>query len=74
MPRQPRVTGKQLLAALRRRGFLVVRITGSHHVVRDGAGRTTVIPIHAGETIGPGLLRKILEDAELTVEELRKLL
>jgi len=27
-------------------------------------GRTTVVPIHAGETIGLGLLSKILRDVE----------
>jgi predicted RNA binding protein YcfA (HicA-like mRNA interferase family) len=29
-------------------------------------GRTTVVPVHAGETIGPGLMSKILRDCELT--------
>jgi hypothetical protein len=33
-------------------------------------GRVTV-PLHAGETIGPGLLRSILAQAGITVEELR---
>jgi predicted RNA binding protein YcfA (HicA-like mRNA interferase family) len=30
--------------------------------------------VHSGETIGPGLMRAILRDAELTVEELEGLL
>ena len=33
-------------------------------------GRVAVVPVHAGETIGPGLLGKILKDVEMTVEEL----
>jgi len=37
-------------------------------------GRATVVPIHSGETIGPGLLRAILRDVELSVAELSKLL
>jgi predicted RNA binding protein YcfA (HicA-like mRNA interferase family) len=37
------------------------------------AGRVTV-PLHAGETIGPGLLRSILSQAGITVEELRAVL
>ena len=32
-------------------------------------GRRTVIPIHSGETIGPGLLNKILKDAEVELWE-----
>jgi predicted RNA binding protein YcfA (HicA-like mRNA interferase family) len=34
----------------------------------------TVLPVHAGEVIGPGLLLKILADCELTRDEFRKLL
>jgi predicted RNA binding protein YcfA (HicA-like mRNA interferase family) len=37
-------------------------------------GRTAVVPIHSGETIGPGLLAKILRDADLTRDELVKLI
>jgi predicted RNA binding protein YcfA (HicA-like mRNA interferase family) len=74
MSRLPRLRGKQLLAALRQAGFEVVRVRGSHHFLRHGDGRTTVLAIHAGETIGPGLLGKILADCEITQEELEKLL
>lgn len=35
-------------------------------------GRETVVPVHAGETIGPGLLLKILRDAEMTKEDILK--
>jgi predicted RNA binding protein YcfA (HicA-like mRNA interferase family) len=74
MPRLPRVTGKDLLAALERSGFRVVRVKGSHHLMRHADGRTTVVPVHAGETIGPGLLNRILADCELSREELVRLL
>jgi predicted RNA binding protein YcfA (HicA-like mRNA interferase family) len=70
----PSVRGKDLIAALRKAGFEVVRVKGSHHFIRHPHGRTTVVPVHAGETIGPGLLSKILRDCELTREELQKLL
>jgi predicted RNA binding protein YcfA (HicA-like mRNA interferase family) len=33
-----------------------------------------VVPIHAGETIGPGLLHKILKDVEIEIEQLEELL
>ena len=65
----PSVTGKELVAALKKAGFEVVRIKGSHHFLRHTDGRTTVVPVHAGETIGPGLLSKILRDCELTRDE-----
>ena len=73
MSRAPRLTGKQLIAALGRAGFQVTRIRGSHHFVRHQDGRGTVVPVHAGETIGPGLLSKILRDCDLTIEQLQNL-
>jgi predicted RNA binding protein YcfA (HicA-like mRNA interferase family) len=30
------------------------------------------VPVHSGETIGPGLLRAILRDVEMSVDELLK--
>ena len=63
--RAPRLGGRELVAALERHGFRVVRIRGSHHLLRHADGRTTVVPVHGSETIGPGLLGKILRDARL---------
>lgn len=68
------VTGKDLLAALKKAGFSLVRVNGSHHFVQHADGRATVVPVHAGETIGPGLISKILRDCELSREQLQKLL
>jgi predicted RNA binding protein YcfA (HicA-like mRNA interferase family) len=74
MVRLPRATGKEVIAALVQIRFEVVRVKGSHHFLRHGDGRVTVVPVHAGETIGPGLLAKILRDCELTCEEFQALL
>lgn len=70
MTRLPRLTGPELLAALQRAGFSVVRVRGSHHFLRHTDGRSTVVPAHSGETIGPGLMTKILRDCELTPDQL----
>ncbi len=70
----PALTGEQVIQALQRGGFGVVRIRGSHHLLRHSDGRTTVVPAHAGETIGPGLMSKILRDARLDREQFRGLL
>lgn len=60
--------------ALQSTGFVVTRVKGSHHFLRHADGRTTVVPVHAGESIGPGLLSRILRDVGLTREELRSYL
>lgn len=73
MSKAPRVTGADLVAALKKGGFNIARIRGSHYFLRHEDGRTTVIPVHSGETIGPGLLHKILRDCKLTIESLEAL-
>lgn len=74
MSRAPRVTGSELITALGKAGFGVLRVKGSHHFLRHQDGRGTVIPVHSGETIGPGLLHKILRDCKITPEQLSELL
>ena len=74
MSRVPRITGSDLVEALAKAGFAVIRVKGSHRFLRNEDGRTTVAPAHSGETIGPGLLQKILRDCQLKVEDLRRLL
>jgi len=70
MSRLPAITGKELIAALEQLGFEVVRIKGSHHFLRHPDGRTTVVPVHAGEDLGRGLMSKILRSTMITREEL----
>jgi len=74
MNKLPSLTGKQVVRALQKAGFEVIRQKGSHAFLRHSDGRSTLVPLHAGETIGPGLLRKIIRDAEMTREEFRSLL
>ena len=74
MTKIPRLTGKEIVSALRKAEFEVIRIKGSHHFMRHQDGRTTVIPVHKGETIGPGLIGKVLHDCEMTIEEFRSFL
>lgn len=70
----PSITGKKLLSVLVMLGFELLRTKGSHHFLRHADGRSTVVPIHGNETLGPGLLAKILRDCDLTREQLQKLL
>lgn len=74
MSRLPSVTGAELLRALERTGFDVVRQRGSHVFVRHQDGRATVVPVHSGESLGPGLLRRIARDLDLSRDELLALL
>ena len=74
MTRLPRLRAKQLIRALESAGFEVERTRGSHVRMKHPDGRVTSVPVHSGETIGPGLLRSILRDLEMSTDELVKLL
>jgi len=74
-PRLPRVTASELLCALQRDGWFVIRQSGSHVVLRHEAksGRV-VVSRHAGAIVKPKVLEDTLEQAGLTPEDLRRLL
>ena len=74
MTKLPSLTGRQLISAMRRAGFDVVRVKGSHHFIRHPDGKRTVVPVQRGETIGPGLMSKILRDCDMTRDDLLDLL
>jgi predicted RNA binding protein YcfA (HicA-like mRNA interferase family) len=65
---------RKVLKILSVLGFKIVRKRGSHVVLKHSDGRITVVPVHATENIGLGLLLKIIKDAKLTKEEFLKLI
>jgi predicted RNA binding protein YcfA (HicA-like mRNA interferase family) len=60
------VNGAEAARALQRHGFVVVRQTGSHLILRRES-RTVVVPQH--KPVKPGTLKGVIEQAGLTVEE-----
>jgi predicted RNA binding protein YcfA (HicA-like mRNA interferase family) len=74
MAKLPHVTGREVVAALRRGGFDLSHVRGSHHYLRRARGRLVPVPVHAGETIPSGTLKSILRLADLTVEGFVELL
>ncbi|WP_245928788.1 type II toxin-antitoxin system HicA family toxin [Murinocardiopsis flavida] len=63
-----------MVKALEKVGFAVVRISGSHRIMRHPDGRGTTVPVHSGRDLAKGTLRGILADVGMTPEELQKLL
>jgi len=63
------LSARKVIRALENIGFRQIRQKGSHLFMRHPDGRTTLIPIHPGEKIGKGMIRKITNDAELTRDE-----
>ena len=73
MTRAPRLTGAEVIARLEKAGFSVARVRGSHYRVTHLDGRSTTVPVHGSEIIGPGLLSKILRDCELARKSFEEL-
>jgi predicted RNA binding protein YcfA (HicA-like mRNA interferase family) len=59
----------EVISVLERLGFAEVRQKGSHKQFRHLDGRGTTVPCHAGRDISPTLLRQIVRDIGLTIEE-----
>ena len=74
MSKVPSLSYIKVIKALQRDGWTVVRQKGSHIYLKHPDGRATVVPVHKGESVGRGLLRKIIQDADLGREEFLKLL
>jgi len=68
------LSARKVIKVLVKLGFRTVRRRGSHVVLKHPDGRITVVPVHAGEKIGRGLLLKIIKDVKLTKEQFLKLL
>jgi len=75
MAKLPQTTANQLSKVLIKLGFKFLRQEGSHMFFRHDDGRTTVIPNHPGDKIGPGLLLKIIKkDIQISREKFEELL
>jgi predicted RNA binding protein YcfA (HicA-like mRNA interferase family) len=67
--RLPRITGDQCVRALGQLGLQLIRTKGSHVMMKGAGGRYAVVPCHKGETLGPGILSKILTTAGVSRQD-----
>ena len=71
----PRVTGREVVRALERAGFVFDRQRGAHVIlVHPQRRRRVSVPVHAGQIVKPGTLKGILDDAGLSLAEFIQLL
>lgn len=72
MPKLPVISGDECIIALQRLGYRITRTRGSHTwLVCEGRAP---IPIPRHRVLGKGILRKIIRDADISVEEFIDLL
>ena len=71
----PILKPQEMVRVVEKMGFVRTKKSkGGHLRYCHPDGRKTSIPMHKGEDIGRGLLRKILRDIDIEIEELRKYL
>ena len=71
MTRLPVVDFKTMDKILRKLGFTAVRQKGSHVFYRHPDGRVTTLPNHPGRDLARPLVREILREIDLTIEQFR---
>lgn len=70
MSEAPSVTGERAVSAFRRFGFSVVRIKGSHHIMKKPGHRYVLsVPVHKGKVVKKGTLHALIADAGITVDD-----
>ena len=74
MTKLPRLTARQIISVLERVGFSPARQSGSHLIYKNAAGKRVTVPFHGAKTLHPKVLRSILRDADLTVEQLQRMM
>ncbi len=72
MAKPPILKPREVCKVLEAMGFVLVRQRGSHLQYRHPDGRGTTVPNHAGRDIAPPLLRQIIKDIGITLDEFLK--
>ena len=73
MPKLSPISAKKIIVILEKLSFEKIHQKGSHVRMKHSDGRRTTIPLHSGEKVGVGLLRKILRDIQISRSEFEKL-
>ncbi len=70
----PRVTSSEVIRVLERKGFFLSRQSGSHKIYKNEYDKRVTVSYHAGDILHPKILKSILRDADLNIEEFKDLM
>ena len=74
MPKLPSLTPQKIIPVLEKKGFVLDRIKGSHHIYyHPETKRRVVVPLHKRD-LPKGTLLEIIKQAGISKEELRDLI
>ena len=70
----PKLTAKEIIVILEKSGFSLSRQNGSHKIYKNKKGQRATVPFHSGKILHPKVLKSIMKDADISKDELKKLL
>ena len=71
MPKLPRLTARQIITVLEKAGFSLARQSSSHMIYKNTVGKRATVPFHASKILHPKVLKSIMRDADLTLDDLK---
>ncbi len=74
MPKLPTITLKEIISILEKKGYILDRIKGSHHIYyHRNTKRRVIVPLHKSD-LPKGTLLEIFKQAGLSKKELSDLM
>ena len=74
MGRLPVISGKEAIRAFEKAGWHIERRAKSRHIIMKKSGMKTTLSVPEHKVLDRGLLRALIRDAYISVEEFNKLL
>lgn len=74
MAKLPRISARDMVSVLERRGYVLSRQDGSHKIYKNEEGKRATVPFHASKILHPKVIKSILKDIGMSVDELRSFL
>jgi predicted RNA binding protein YcfA (HicA-like mRNA interferase family) len=59
------MSGNELVKLLKKNGWILDRICGSHHIMVKAGRRSVPVPVHGKKDLPKGLVSTILKQAEI---------
>ena len=70
----PRVTANEMIKIVEKLGFRFSRQSGSHKIYKNDEGKRVTIAYHSEKILHPKVVKNILVDAGLSVDEFKKMM
>ncbi|MEK7147117.1 MAG: type II toxin-antitoxin system HicA family toxin [Patescibacteria group bacterium] len=74
MPKLPVIKSRELIRVLKKLGFFEFHRVGSHAQFKHIDGRRITLPVHSGKDIKKKILKAIINDIDILIEDFIKIL